>query len=234
MLKQTMFVSAVALLVALPAEAQERRESCAWNDIECIRRSQDSSTREQPRTQERRTTDVRRESDRESCRWNDVECIRRETERERAEERDRVERERIDLERERRDRDYDRGRNARGRGNGKMRNRDVRCISWDRRGECYRWERVDRGRGAYDRLPRMTSALALRNGRGIPADARYWVGSGPFRVELVNRDRDGVPERAVIRSTRTSEVQIWDDRNNDGWSDRITFYRNGRIVRVVD
>lgn len=233
MLKQAMFMSAfAAMLVALPSEAQERRETCAWNDVECIRRNRDQTTREQPRTQDRREADRqgsedRRDADQQSCRWNDTECIRREQERER-------ERERIEL--DRRDGDFDRARNARGRGNGrdKMKNRDVRCISWDRRGECYRWERVERGRGAYDRLPRMSSAVALRNGRGIPADARHWVGNGPFRVELVNRDRDGLPERAVIRSARTSESQIWDDRNNDGWTDRITFYRNGRVVRVVD
>jgi hypothetical protein len=126
------------------------------------------------------------------------------------------------------DREYDRARADRNRG---------RCLDRKRRGECERWERVydDRRRGdaRHGRLPHMTSALALRNGRGVPADARYWLGPGPFRVELVNRDRDRVPERATIRSTRTNETQVWVDRNNDGWADRILIYRNGRLVREV-
>lgn len=79
----------------------------------------------------------------------------------------------------------------------------------------------------------MTSALAIRNGRGMPKDAAAWLGRGPFHVELVNRDRDRVPERATIRSTRRNEAQVWIDRNNDGWADHVLFYHNGRLVREL-
>jgi len=93
----------------------------------------------------------------------------------------------------------------------------------------------ERGRGnvRHGRLPHMSSALAIRNGKGMPKDARAWLGRGPFRVELVNRDRDRLPERATIRGTRSRETQVWIDRNNDGWADRILIYRSGRLIRDV-
>jgi hypothetical protein len=215
MLKHTLFMSAMAVaLVASPAEAQERR-TCKVTDLECIR-----GEREQSRTR----------ADERSCRWNDLECIRRETERERREEAERRDRDRVadrdrnDRDRnDRRDRDWERERNRRG---------DAVCVDRNRRGECERWER--RGtRNPYmraSRFPNMASALAMRNGRGIPGDARPWVGSGPVRVELQNRDRDRLPERATIRILGTNETQVWIDRNNDGRADRIMFYRNGRLV----
>ena len=144
------------------------------------------------------------------CAWNDAECIRREQDRARREEA------RAD---ERRDVDYDRGRVEYERGRSDRRER----VDVDRR----------RGNVRHGRLPHMSSALAIRNGRGIPKDAQAWLGRGPFRVELVNRDRDRLPERATIVSTRTRETQVWVDRNNDGWADQILFYRNGRLVREV-
>ncbi|HSJ62335.1 MAG TPA: hypothetical protein VK922_00390 [Gemmatimonadaceae bacterium] len=211
MLKHILFMSAFAVAVAAsPAEAQERR-TCAWNDAECIRRE----GQQQPRTG----------ADERSCKWNDAECIRREVERERREESERRDRDRVyDRDRnDRRDRDWERERNRRA---------DAVCVERNRRGECARWER--RGtRNPYmraSRFPNMASALAMRNGRGIPGDARPWVGSGPVRVELQNRDRDRVPERATIRILGTNETQVWIDRNNDGRADRILFYRNGRLV----
>jgi hypothetical protein len=158
------------------------------------------------------------------CAWTDVECMVREQDRERQEARAD---QRRDVE-QRRDVDYDRKRAEVDR---------IRCTERDRRGECERWEREhdDRGRRGvrHGRLPHMTSALAIRNGNGVPKDARMWLGRGPFRVELENRDRDRVPERATIHSTRTRETQVWIDRNNDGWADRILFYHNGRLVRDV-
>lgn len=208
MLKQTLFMSAFAVaLVASPSEAQERR-TCAWNDTECIRRE----GQQQPRTR----------ADEASCKWNDMECIRREQDRARREQDAQRELPRTD----RRGGDYDRDRNRN--------DRDARCVDRNRRGECERWERTGNGRDPYmrnARMPNMASALAMRNGRGIPGDARPWVGSGPVRVELVNRDRDRVPERATIRILGTNETQVWLDRNNDGRADRIMFYRNGRLVR---
>ena len=205
MIRNAVLMSAFALAIGVtPSEAQQRQETCRWNDVECIRRQE-----------------PRRESEAQNCRWNDIECLERSRDRERASA-DR-----------RPNGDYDRRDGRPGRV-------DVRCEERKRNGECARWERErdDRGRRdrdnrAYGAFPRMASALALRNGRGVPADARRWLGNGPFRVELVNRDRDAVPEMAVIHSRRSNEKQIWYDRNNDGRADRITFYRNGRLVRDV-
>lgn len=204
MMKHAVLMSAFALTIAAsPSEAQQRQETCRWNDVECIRRQE-----------------PRRESETRSCRWNDIECLKRARDREQA-----------SAER-RPNGDYDRR-------NDRSRRADVRCVERRRNGECALWERErddrdrDRNGRAYGGFPRMTSAMALRNGRGVPADARRWLGNGPFRVELVNRDRDAVPEMAVIHSRRSNEKQIWYDRNNDGRADRITFYRNGRLVRDV-
>ena len=151
------------------------------------------------------------------CKWNDVECLRREQERARSEAR-------AD---ERRDVDYDRDRVDYDR---------VTCEVRNRRGDCERWERHDRGERRvvrHGRMPHMSTALAIRNGKGVPRDARVWLGPGPFRVEMSNRDRDRLPERATIHSTRERETQVWFDRNNDGWVDRMLFYRNGRLVREL-
>ena len=145
------------------------------------------------------------------CAWNDAECLRREQDRARSEARADDRRE-VDYDYDRRS---DRVEYERGRGE--------RRVEIDRR----------RGRVRHGRLPHMSSALAIRNGKGMPKDARTWLGPGPFRVELVNRDRDRLPERATIRSTRSRETQVWVDRNNDGWADHILFYRNGRLVREV-
>jgi len=204
MIKNAVIMSAFAVAIGVsPSEAQQRQETCAWNDVECIRRQE-----------------PRRESEAQSCRWNDIECLKRTRDREQA-----------SAER-RPNGDYDR--------DGRPERADVRCEERKRNGECARWERErddrdrrDRDNRAYGAFPRMASALALRNGRGVPGDARRWLGNGPFRVELVNRDRDAVPEMAVIHSRRSNEKQIWYDRNNDGRADRITFYRNGRLVRDV-
>jgi hypothetical protein len=205
MMKQAVLMSAFALTIAAsPSEAQQPQETCKWNDVECIR-GQES----------------RREPEAQSCRWNDVECLKRTRDREQA-----------SAER-RPNGDYDRGDDRSGRA-------DARCVERKRNGECALWERKrddrdgrDRDDREYGAFPRMASALALRNGRGVPADARRWLGNGPFRVELVNRDRDAVPEMAVIHSRRSNEKQIWYDRNNDGRADRIVLYRNGRVVRDV-
>lgn len=162
--------------------------------------------REQDRARSEARADERR-----VCAWNDADCLRREQERARNEARA-SERREVGYDYERR---RDRGAYERGRG--------------ERRDEIYR----RRGNVRHGRLPHMSSALAIRNGKGMPKDARAWLGRGPFRVELVNRDRDRLPERATIRSTRSREVQVWVDRNNDGWADHILFYRNGRLVREV-
>jgi hypothetical protein len=206
---KTLFMSAFAVaLVASPSEAQER-QTCAWNDLECVRREQE---RQQPRADER------------TCKWNDLECLRREQERARREE-----------PRDDRDRDgeFDRQRDGRYDRDGRRDRADARCVERRRNGECVRWERVGEGRnyGMPGRFPKMASALAMRNGRGIPGDARPWVGRGPVRVELTSRDRDRLPERATIRVVGTNETQVWIDRNNDGRADRILVYRNGRLVR---
>jgi hypothetical protein len=218
MLKYTLFMSAFAVaMAASPAEAQERR-TCDWNDFECIRAAQ----------QEQRNPQAR--ADEPACKWNDMECIRR------AQERARQEEARTDR---RGDGDYDRGRDGRdGRyDRDDRRDRtDARCVERNRRGECERWERAGNGRDPYYRssqMPKMASALAMRNGRGIPADARPWVGTGRVHVALTNRDRDRLPERAVIEVLRTGERQVWHDRNNDGRVDMIQFYRNGRLLREI-
>lgn len=206
MIKNAVLMSAFALAIGVsPSEAQQQRqETCKWNDVECIRRQE-----------------PRRESEAQSCRWNDIECLKRTRDREQA-----------STERTPNG-DYDRRNDRRGRVDG-------RCEERKRNGECARWERErddrdrrDRDNRAYGAFPRMASALALRNGRGVPADARRWLGDGPFRVELVNRDRDALPEMAVIHNRRSNEKQIWYDRDNDGRADRITIYRNGRLVRDV-
>jgi hypothetical protein len=153
----------------------------------------------------------------EECRWNEAECLRREQERARAEARV-SERRRAEYEVEFVDFDF------------------VRCEARDRRGDCESWERHDRnGRRVvrHGRMPHMSAVLAIRNGRGIPRDARVWLGPGPFRVDMSNRDRDRLPERATIHSVHRRETQVWYDRNNDGWVDRILIYRNGRLVREL-
>ena len=158
--------------------------------------------------------DPQARADQGACKWNDMECIRREQERARRD--DRTDNRTDD----RRGGDYDRGRERRDNDRrDRDRNRDRGRDGW--------------GYERHARMPHMSSALALRNGRGIPGDARPWLGSGPFRVELVNRDRDRLPERAVIQSTRTRERQVWIDRNNDGRVDHMLFYRNGRLVREL-
>jgi hypothetical protein len=162
----------------------------------------------------RRGGEPQAREDERSCKWNDMECIRREQDRERRAE----------------DRDDPRADDRRGDDRGRYERGD------DRRDRDGRWERERRGRDPYmrsSRMPRMASALAMRNGRGIPGDARPWVGNGPVRVELSNRDRDRVPERARIRIVGTNETQVWVDRNNDGRVDLMQFYRNGRLVREL-
>jgi hypothetical protein len=154
------------------------------------------------------------------CAWTDAECLRSEQDRARSDDVRPDQRGVVD---------YDR--------KGRVEQDGARCVVRNRRGDCERWERVDddrrRGNVRHGGLPHMSSAVAIRNGHGVPRDAQRWLGRGPFRVELVNRDRDRVPERATIYSPRTKESQVWIDRNNDGWADRILFYRNGRLVREI-
>lgn len=232
------FSAAILTAPVESAEAQQR-QSCKWNDKECLERASEQGKREEQRAAEQRRTRERQaqvEESRRECRWNDAECIRREREAERA-------RNDRDGRYDRDDDDYDdddrpyRGNRGKAKGKDKIKQKDVRCVDWDREGRCFRWERVgyERDRRNDDRhnFPHMSSALAMRNGRGVPADARPFVGRGPFGVALQNRDRDALPERAVIESRSTNRRTVWEDRNNDGWADLIQIYENGRLIRTI-
>ncbi len=83
------------------------------------------------------------------------------------------------------------------------------------------------------RLPEMRMAILYQRGRRLEA-VRRWVGSRDLRVEVVDSDRNGTPERATWLDQRGKVVQIWIDRNRDGRVDRVEFYDGGRQVHVIE
>lgn len=83
------------------------------------------------------------------------------------------------------------------------------------------------------RLPEMETARLYQSGQR-PEQVRRWVGERTFRVELIDADRNGVPERAEWLNRSGKIVQVWTDRNRDGRADRVVFYDDGKPVRVVE
>jgi len=84
-----------------------------------------------------------------------------------------------------------------------------------------------------EQLPEMATAILYQRGQR-PEQVRRWVGERDFRVEVVDADNNGRPERVTWLSRRGKVVQIWTDRNRDGRADRVVFYDNGVRTRVIE
>lgn len=145
----------------------------------------------------------------------------------------------------------DRGRDDRGRDD---RRRDKECDEKDRRkGECGTDHRdddhyPDRGRDGDripdrdgDRYPDRTYPRTLPEmvwgvifGRGERQnEVRQWVGGEPVRATFTDADHNGTPEAVTWTDSAGRIVQRWIDVNHDGRADRVAFYQNGKIVRVI-
>ena len=80
-------------------------------------------------------------------------------------------------------------------------------------------------------MPDMISAILI--GRGQRSSADRWLPRGVRDVRYIDRDRNGVPERATFFDRAGRIAQVWLDINRDGRADRVQFYQNGRLVRVA-
>ncbi|MBA3558576.1 MAG: hypothetical protein H0W30_08265 [Gemmatimonadaceae bacterium] len=91
-----------------------------------------------------------------------------------------------------------------------------------------------RDRARYpERLPEMQTARLYQRGQR-PEQIRRWVGERNVKVEVIDADNNGVPERAEWLNQSGEIVQVWTDRNRDGRADRVVFYDDGKPVRVFE
>ncbi|MBC7789913.1 MAG: hypothetical protein H7Z74_08195 [Anaerolineae bacterium] len=84
-----------------------------------------------------------------------------------------------------------------------------------------------------ERLPEMRSAIFYQRGQRVE-EVRRWVGERNLRVEMIDSDDNGRPERVTWLNRGGKVIQVWVDRNRDGRADRIEFYKNGKRFRVLD
>ena len=78
----------------------------------------------------------------------------------------------------------------------------------------------------------MVSAVIWGRGQR-PSNATSWLGGSDYRVQYVDRDRDGRPESASWRGSDGRIVQQWIDSNRDGRADAVRLYEGGRLARVL-
>jgi hypothetical protein len=81
-------------------------------------------------------------------------------------------------------------------------------------------------------LPDMATAVIWGRGQR-PSGATSWLGGRDYRVQYVDRDRDGRPESASWLGTDGRIVQQWIDTNRDGRADAVRLYRDGRLAKVL-
>jgi len=83
------------------------------------------------------------------------------------------------------------------------------------------------------RLPEMQAAILYQRGERSKQLNR-WVGERDLRVEAVDMDNNGRPERATWLNRSGKVLQVWTDQNRDGRADRLAFYDNGKLYRVIE
>jgi hypothetical protein len=83
------------------------------------------------------------------------------------------------------------------------------------------------------RMPRMLSAVLYLQRRERTADFTQWLGDVQVRLRFEDRNRDNVPEQVLWLDQRGAPVQLWLDRDGDGYADQVGSYRGGQVARVV-
>lgn len=134
---------------------------------------------------------------------------------------------------------------SRGRGDGRRRDDDGRRDDGRRRDEDGRRDdgrrRDDDGRRDTDRdsdrvypqtLPEMVWGIVFGRGER-QSEVRQWVGGTPMRARFTDVDGDGRPEAVTWTDAGGQIVQRWTDANRDGRADRVTVYRDKKVVRVI-
>ena len=106
--------------------------------------------------------------------------------------------------------------------------RDERCVDRDRDGWCD--DAANRRFPAS--LPDMTWGTIFDRGDRVPELGR-WLTSKRLDVRFRDSDRDGVPEDIVWLDPEDQVIQRWIDDNGDGRADRVAFYRDGELERVL-
>ena len=74
---------------------------------------------------------------------------------------------------------------------------------------------------------------AVMRSRGQRSSADQWLTRDVRDVRFLDRDRNGVPERATFLNTAGRVAQVWLDNNRDGRADLVQYYQNGRLQRVA-
>ncbi|MES3036235.1 MAG: hypothetical protein V4813_19690 [Gemmatimonadota bacterium] len=81
-------------------------------------------------------------------------------------------------------------------------------------------------------LPEMVWGVVF--GRGERQDeVRRWVDGTSLRATVVDVDRNGQPEAVTWTDDNGVVVQRWTDTNRDGRADRVTVYKNKKVLRVI-
>ena len=93
-------------------------------------------------------------------------------------------------------------------------------------------DRFDRQRRYPATMPEMIGAIMIERGRRSD-DVTRWLGDAAYQVRYVDRDRDGLPERASWLDENRRTVQVWIDSNRDGRADSVEVYENGRKTRTI-
>lgn len=111
---------------------------------------------------------------------------------------------------------------GRGRTDRTDRDRTRACIDANRDGRCDReWEI---GSPYPATLPDMIGALLFTQGRRTQ-DMTRWLGTGRYRMQYVDLNRDRRPERITWLDTAGQLLQEWVDTNNDGRADSVRVFQ---------
>ncbi|MDQ6887475.1 MAG: hypothetical protein M3068_09290 [Gemmatimonadota bacterium] len=79
--------------------------------------------------------------------------------------------------------------------------------------------------GAHLPFPSMSDAAAYQHGQVLP-EVTQWLGNSVTSVTYAGN-------RAVWSNAAGQILQVWTDSNGDGRADKIEFYEQGRVVRVI-
>ena len=81
-------------------------------------------------------------------------------------------------------------------------------------------------------LPEMVWGVVFGRGER-QSEVRQWVGGTPMRATITDVDGDGRPEAVTWTDAAGRMVQRWTDADRDGKADRVTLYRDSKVVRVI-
>jgi hypothetical protein len=93
-------------------------------------------------------------------------------------------------------------------------------------------DRLDRQQRYPSTMPEMIGAILIERGRRTD-DVKSWLGENAYQVRYVDRDRNGLPERASWLDEQRRTVQVWIDSDGDGRADSVEIYENGQKVRTI-